>query len=574
MKSATAKPKNIWKASWIIGSIFVGIFAFLFLFRAQTQSGDSLFYATAAQSGQGLFHPHHLIFNIMIRLFHQAGKALGLTWDTVLAGQIHNILWAIVAALAIYFLVKNLLRSRVWGLLAVSALVLSRGFWEFATQNEVYIPAMACSALVLLIGLHKPAVPASPKRMLGMVLFFSLAVFYHQSIVLFLLPLAVFIITSDKRNHRLDFLKFAVLSGVIIIGGYIFGCLASGGQGGLKGLIDYCLDYIHNPNPTWSSWSNVSLKSVGLIFLGQMREIVNIPFRFFIPAGIIMAGIMASLFIWHVRWIVRRENNAPLRLLCLIWWTVNFVFLLWWDPRARELLVIPLFPFWLLVFLLIRDMLIEKGNEVHPGIWTGGPAVAFGLIVALIGVTNYIQVITPLRASRGFYHEEAGQVDSCSPPDTMILASTWETEQNLRYYFGRKQTDEIDLRMLTIYRHLSRKPDFALDPRKSVVAALVHLNPAVNFFSYSGYSHPREWIDVLSWLFDLEFDSQNKPIGGRHFRIFPCRADYLLLSPERTALDGWGDLFGRLDTEIARAGGDSSQPYSRWFEDARKKGLL
>jgi hypothetical protein len=117
-------------AEQIIVPFLVGTLVFLILLttRAAEQTRDSLVYAYSAKTGSELFHPHHLLYTPVIRLFSLGLKAVCAACDEVIAAQLHNILWSTAGVLAFFWLVRHLLGTTA-GLLAGCLLLFMRGFW-------------------------------------------------------------------------------------------------------------------------------------------------------------------------------------------------------------------------------------------------------------------------------------------------------------------------------------------------------------------------------------------------------------------------------------------------------------
>ena len=132
--------------------------ALLFSTRARQQTADSLDYALSARTGLGMYHPHHLLFIPIVRLFLTGWSTLGASRDPILAGQIHNVLWAMVTTGCLFVVARRLLVSAPGGFLAALFLLVTRGFWLYSTQLEVYVPATGCLALMTVLLVARPRV--------------------------------------------------------------------------------------------------------------------------------------------------------------------------------------------------------------------------------------------------------------------------------------------------------------------------------------------------------------------------------------------------------------------------------
>ena len=73
-------------------------------------------YLTKARDGEGLFHPHHLIFNAAVRSVYLGLNSVTGIRDVVLAAQVHNLAFTFVALLAVYWIGLRWLSSQCLGL--------------------------------------------------------------------------------------------------------------------------------------------------------------------------------------------------------------------------------------------------------------------------------------------------------------------------------------------------------------------------------------------------------------------------------------------------------------------------
>ncbi|MGD0783480.1 MAG: glycosyltransferase family 39 protein, partial [Candidatus Aminicenantales bacterium] len=222
-------------------------FVLLFSTRAAAQYGDSLNYLWAAFTGRGLFHPHHIIFNFVVREMLLLSRALGLGLTPLDVAQLHNILWAVVAVVSVYAIGLRVFNSRLWPILAALGLLVSQGFWEYATQAQSYAPAAGCLALLVFILVRKPVDHFRARDWALIALLLAVAVLYHQGDILFVLPLAVFILASAVRRGWRPLLATAVLSGAFVLAAYATALVSSGGERTVSGFIRFVFSYAYHP---------------------------------------------------------------------------------------------------------------------------------------------------------------------------------------------------------------------------------------------------------------------------------------------------------------------------------------
>lgn len=294
-------------------------------------------YAYSARKGDmRMFHSHHLLFTPIIRLFSLAISSVCKSCDTIFAGQIHNILWAIVTVLSLYFILRHLLDSSFYGVLAALSLLVSQGFWMYATQVEVYIPATGCLALVVAIMVTRQRANFTTLEVIGMSFLVALSIFYHQTNVLFCVPLGYFLLKTQGREGCKVFIKILFLAGITVLSGYVIVFLSNSKEKTLDAFIWFCLSYARLPNPDWGTFKHFSLRGVSDLFENQLLNIVNLPGRSTNTVILIFALIIVFLVGWNIGRIFKETKHKEIRSFLLIWIAIHFLFFLWWLPSERD----------------------------------------------------------------------------------------------------------------------------------------------------------------------------------------------------------------------------------------------
>ncbi|MGB8953484.1 MAG: DUF2723 domain-containing protein [Candidatus Aminicenantales bacterium] len=542
-----------------------GTVLLLFLFRAAEQTGDSLDYAHSIQTGRDLFHPHHLLFNAIVRLIFLFISSVFPGQDAIFAAQIHNILWAAVAVGALYLIIRRLLNSVFWGILAATALLVSASFWQYATQTEVYVPAMGCLALIAVLTFRpEPSANKSPP-VLALSLLFALSIFYHQTNIFFGLPLGYLLIAVYGRIGRKQFARIAFFSGAIVLSAYMIAFAASTGSLSLRGFIHFCLAYIYHPNPDWGNIGNVSCRGVGLLLLSQARSFVFFAKSWNIPALILSAALLSFLSVWNAIRIIKRGPHYRLRCMILIWLCVEFLFSLWWSPWEKEMFIITLFPIVILIFVTLGDFTGKIRSRA--GLRSGRAAAVLVICVAVLTASvNFKKVILPSLQSKGEAYREASLLMAHTPPESVILTD-WEIQQSLRYYYHKESALEEAVALLCFYQRLPLPPDYVLPPEKTLVISKTNLLPETDVIKkFDGYRNPAEWLRFIGWLFQFESDARREVISCRSFEILVSGQGYICLSAQRMNVEGLRDLFERLDRAISARFGDTASHFLGWHE--------
>jgi len=537
----------------------------LFSLRAQEQTADSLDYALSARTGSGMYHPHHLLFIPIVRLFLRGLASVGIGSDPILAGQIHNILWAIVTTVCLFFVAGRLLGSLFGAVAAATFLLVARGFWLYSTQLEVYVPATGCLALMTVLLLARPGDALGVGQGLLLSFLLALTVLYHQSSVIFCVPLGCCLIRRREGERAWKNLWVLLPAGAVVLVAYFIAfrytdvetripdVLSVAQKTTLGGFVRFCLAYGFYPQTGWGTFRNVSIMGVARLVHSQIQCLVTFPkiLRFVVIPG--FGLLLAGLFLWNALRSAREADEAPARRFLLLWLSTYYAFFLWWFPGEREFFITPLFPLTLLAALAVRDL---AGGRP----WIRGASL--GLVCA-VAATNAAQTILPLHRDRGSSYAAASTLAGRLPAECLVVGD-YSVGQNLRYYFGRERFWEAAMPLFYFYRGLPLPERYRPEREECLAVDLSFVSPAYTLGDLGAYGHPAEWTRFLTWLLGVEEGA--RPGSAASCRRFESMGDieespYLRVYAERQAMDGLGDVFGRLDDAV-----EKSRPGERPFE--------
>ncbi len=548
-----------------LGLLVVVLFAaaaLCVLFRAELQTGDSLAYARSIRSGTGLFHPHHLLFNPIIRGVWLGLKAAAPSVDPLLSAQAHNIFWALVVLASVFIMVRRMTSSPGLAALFSAALFFCLGFWQYATFVEVYVPTMGC--LTLLLVLLQPVRPAllRPGRLFALLALFCLAILYNQISVLFAVPLAALLARRFGRRGWVKAAGFLAVSGAVVLASYLAAYAAIGQAGTAAGFVRWCLSYAFYPDPRWGTVSNFSLLGGAKLLLSIARNFVFIPPSFFVPAALLTGLALAALVFFTLRAIFRRAPEAEFRLALLLWLGIMVLFIWWFTPYGYEL-YIPLLP---LYFLLLARLAADRRAASGTGPVRARPFFVglAGAIVIGAAVWNLWDAVLPAHAGRGPDYDRAARIQSFAPAEAVLIAD-FELRENLLYYFERAGVLEDGPILYSFYRHWELEPDPAFPPGRPVLVSVAFCSPeSVSAKPYNADTHPAEWRTFMEWLLGCEI-RDGRVVSARIPSAAPGLAGYLSLSADSGPVDGLADVLGRLDRAAAEAKSAVSAPFSSWL---------
>lgn len=562
---------------WLVCLAFaIPAFYFLYRTRAMNLYRDSLLYALAARTGQGIFHPHHLLFVPIIRVLYLFFIRLGISVNTVWVGQIYNISWAIATVLIFLIILKKTMRSQVW-LLGALALFFSRGFLELATQTTFYVPALGSLALVILALVYQNENHRRLKNWVFLFLSLVWAILIYQGSVLILIPLAVYF--SLKKDIKIfgHFLLTGLLVVLLIMTIYwlCFNLLPNYWL-----FTDYLPHYGHDyqsfmhyltqyKGVAFQEWGNPGhLKMKGL-FQALASQVWNIycagkgEVKVLVGLLAILLGLILSR---------ARKLNDPLghfRLLCLVWLVTYFVFSWWWLPRYQHPFLLNIMPIWFLAGLILNNIL-EKTVKTK----TIKNILFLTVLVGLVwlGKNNFQRRILVLHRFASKNYLDAARLAEISPPDVFIQ-ETYETMLHLRYYFNRDKIINHDNLIDDCYGNVPFDPPGNLYLTKTrMIINNKYLRPWYKIYFFSGYRNPAGWLRYMAYLFDWQTDKSGQVTSGRYFKIIHKAEDtFVLIEPSRIKVANWEEFIRRLEQKVNYGRKIKEDDYSRWFGYLKKK---
>jgi hypothetical protein len=547
----------------------LGSVLLLFLTRTAEQYDDSLNYAVSIKTGIDLFHPHHLLFNPMVRGIYLLWAAVGGRITAVDAAQVHNILWAAVAVAAVFLWIRRCLDSVRAGWLAGLGLLVSLGFWEYATQAQIYIPALAVLACAVLVVQRASTHGWTRRRWFLLGFLYVLAMLYHQTNILFIIPLAAFIIVRFGRAEGRRLAAFFVTTGTAMAAIYIgiFWAFVEG-EKSIRGFLRFLLHYHFHPDPLWGTLRNVGPEGISYLLFSQLRDFIPVvdPYQKIAVAafGFLLLGLAA----WNLAALFRREAaNKPWRAMILVWLVVHFLFFLWWSPREKNMFIISLLPLAGLAALAIGDLRAAgRPTRTRTTVWT----VAGAVLLLAVAAGNWTAFIRPHHLSLGPAYEEARSVARCASPEDFVLA-TFNVRENLRYYFGRTRILQAEIIPLSICQDLSLPAEYGILAETPFALPFRLLLPQTKISMISGYDHPSGWKRYLGLLFGVRENPGGGAVACRAFASLSGSPGYIRIDTNSVALDGWPDFLARLDALGAAAFGAQPRSFQQWVE---KTGVL
>jgi hypothetical protein len=543
-------------------------FILLFTFKAAYQTADSIGYAYSIKTGTGLFHPHHLLYNPVVRILFLLTSRIGDPNNAVLPGQIYNIFWAIVTVVSTFFIAERLFGSRSVGLLGAVFLLITRGVWEIATQNTIYLPAAGSLALLVAVIVVCFDGEQSVRNSIVISLLFALTVLNHQVNVLFSIPLGYFLIITYRKHRFRNTILVLLSAAVLVFLTYFLLFITTKPNWTLVKFYRYCFLYATYPQPDWGTVTHFSPPGIYHLLQSQLWNLIAIPEHLQSGAVVLFGLLLAGLVFWNIFRIYHHAAYAKIRIFLLIWLGVYGLFYLWWLPTYTHPFVITLFPIILLGIFTAKEILEKVIKSIE---YTKIMGEVILIVIVFISLINFNAAILPLHHAKGALYQDAVKLDSLVP-QTSVIFTDYTVREYLRYYFKRENAFAAEVPMLNFYQAYPFVREY-LSEQEEALIPLSYIVPTYKCTLYTGYTNPNEWFKYFGWLFNFKYDGNHQLVSCRQFRIITDNdgITYVYLLPSEMKITGLPELFQMLDKQIIKSYHLETNPFQSWLNTSLPK---
>ena len=444
----------------------VFICVFLFYWNAgianHTEADDAFEYAYMVETSHHawLYHPHHLLYGAVTKSVYTVVQTLGYGGGAYSFLVFISALSAAGALFLFYrFCYQRYSMRPVSSLFATGFLALSYGFWRYACEAEVILPA----GFLVLWAVYLATAPEPRKRqVVGAALVSGMSVLFHvmNGVPVFIaIPLFYLL----QRRFRFAFLHSAIAGSLVLLA-YLLVFFFKSDQ-----LFTHAL-------PALGDRLDGSMIPKGLVGFGQCLVSGNFLFSFsafsdwltrLFPARMLMeelymgshisrfhqvapvlslAALLATGWLGLVKaigsWRKERSNEHANSLVVVGGWQTIAIVGLWFfiyagavlllEPGNPEVWVLGLLPFWLLVCGLFIAP-IARANELWIVL----------LMVVFLGLHNFVGGIGILRHAETDYNiqKAAWVLENLDEDHTLITAGNPVFVRYLNYHSKARVVD-------------------------------------------------------------------------------------------------------------------------------------
>lgn len=431
--------------------------SFLFIWGTdienRTEAEDAFEYAYQVESGgqDWLYHPHHLLYGAITKDIYQGARLLGYNGRAYfLLRLISALCGAGVVLMFFRFCYRRFSMRPVSSLLCSGLLLFSYGFWRYANEAEVIIPA----CLIMLYALYVAVMPNQTKRgsaLAGVLCGASVLFHVMNGVPVFLAVPLFYLFQKNLKGMLINVASAAAVVLAGYLGVYWFESakvISSVGPSPSLGWASFVKAAVGFSQCVASSnfmlgFQFVRDALVGLfpsrmlleeIYMGQSLSQGSV-----LLASLIMVFLVCCFFVTAIlalRLLLqtgakRRRDRVGVAdgwqtlVVTIVWFCGYAGALLFLEPGNPEVWVMGLVPFWLAFCGLIVAPL-SKQNLLWPVL----------LLVVLLGFHNYVGGIRPLQNPEGDYNRQKAEwiLQNATAEDIVLTADNPVFERYLRYY--------------------------------------------------------------------------------------------------------------------------------------------
>ncbi|MBV9849309.1 MAG: glycosyltransferase family 39 protein [Armatimonadetes bacterium] len=451
-------------------ALFVVCVALYWATRTHYNTFDAVSYANqigrvyeATHDPHWLFHPHHLLFNVVNYGLWRAARALGYGGGPLIVMQRLNAVLG-AAGIAIFYLSLRRLMHRSHGLPALLAagLALSFGYWVCATDGRVNMPSLACLLLAFWL-LCRTLEEGRVGRAAAAGALAGLGVLFHESAGLFVLVGLAAVMLADVSPLLLPIPARRLRTRMLLAYGGAWAATV-----GLPYLLVGALA-LHLRSPAefrhWMTsyaelgwWWNFDIPHNLRLDLYAFRHAAfaeppgkqgtfwlahRIPLgHLLLYLGALAGWLIAVYAFFAALPLLWRSHHRRILIVCMIWILVYAAFFTVWSPGY--------FVFWVPI-LVPTGLLLALGMSHYRAGRSGRSVTCLvGCWIALTAAVNWTNSIRPHRLpdASPFQRVAADVKAHTVPGDVILLAgagSLAQCEVDIPYFAGR---DVISLHTL------------------------------------------------------------------------------------------------------------------------------
>ncbi len=433
------------KEAWIQLFLFVGLAVIYLSFPTRAYFFDGIAFAQAIEEvpafHSSLFHPNHLIYNLVGSIFYRLILHLGFDIRAVAALQILNSLLSALSAYVLFVTLKSSLKSRYLCYCLTLLFAFSATWWKFSTDAGAYIP----SILFLLISFYL-SLPARNPRPLLVALTFFLALCLHQIAIIAFPAFVVALFLQGgaltPKRRLVNILLFSGMAALLTIAAYSYSFYAVTGKVDFNNLMRWTVSYAPDESFGFHAWNNLGFTLRGhfrLFFGGRLNAISGLVNPFIIVVVVLLVGVLVAWGFQVIRHFkkpdfkrlsdLRQDSfRRILAVICILWCASYLVFLYFLLAHHT---------FYRLFYLPALIILVGLILDSYKSPESRSRNYRLALFVAVVFLTNFLTLIYPYSHVRKYPPLAlALEMNQAWPTGTIVYYGSPNSDNSLVRYFN------------------------------------------------------------------------------------------------------------------------------------------
>jgi hypothetical protein len=419
--------------NWVVGIIGCGGLGILyFTTRTEVHTFDALSYTWALEAKPFglLFHPHHLLYGPLGWISYKTAQLMGYVGRADVPVQLVN---AAAGALGIFFFWRfgARLTKRPLTSLGVSIVIgLCYSYWVYAAEVEVY--TLATAFLTLALWTMSALINRPTARLaLGLGLSHAGSILFHQTNLLFILPLAAFMFSSRGLRSKKILGAYALGSGIPVLIAYGYVAVASR-FADVAGFIRWLSDYAQSGQ--WGGFLSAehlpALRS-GLSTAVSIRPLLANLFY-------LLAVVSIGLSLYRAR---KTKWVRPWLGMAAVWLFAYGLFFWWWEPWNIEfwIAILPMWGVWMVTAsgteTVDRAPVPKPAHKLPSLVYTTIRLLPF-LLAAGLAYAHWSPIREQGDADDDYYRHVADQLASQVRPDELVVTRGNVLDLYIPFYAG------------------------------------------------------------------------------------------------------------------------------------------
>lgn len=515
------------------GELLVPFIIYLLLYlltlsNVPSIAADSIYYINQIDSGQELFHPHHLLYQPLAWMWIAFWRQIGVQTDSlILVSGLNAVFGALTLCVFYSFLRRRLGADRLVSFLGTSLPAFSFAFWYYSGNIEVYIIPL----FLLWLGFYMLTADHVPAKTFLLVGFLNaIAALIAQMSILFATVVFVAAWYSHRRGDCSLFKALAnYISAAVPTAGipYLIALLSAAAASSQLSSLFWLTAYAHDSR----FWNSLSASAVAKSAVGFGQAFVGSHFLFALPnVGSLIAKTFPGFYFTHEAYLVRNLNprlayvlgalslclgavvvvafaaslarwsRIPLRkrsfiYLLVVWLLAYGIFTFFYTAINAKLWIVQVFCIWML-FLIV---LLGSRSSREATKW---PKAALASLTAVLFFVNFAGSIrfTHERANDYYYSKVQPLLQISHRHDLVIIGTAWKFEA----YLQRYGTASI-LTLTSVYRESGPSPESLLKVQSAIDGVLasggtvIVSSEAVDFEKETTQLYPKIGIFATVW---------------------------------------------------------------------------